>query len=196
MPSRALTTWQRTRRGRIEHLKALNDALRLPGPGRRWNTEQLNRSLVIAVTSEFQGFARDLHDVAVEVFVAEAARGNAALAAVIRGHLTDRQLSRGNAAPAVLDADFRGLGLALWPSLEAIDTSAPDWRYDLDRLNTARNAIAHADEAKLTALRAEGCTTRLLQVNRWLRTLDVLAPAMDEVTSAHLASLFGIARPW
>ena len=92
--------------------------MRVPGPGRKWNTDQLNRSLVLAVAAEFQGFARDLHDVCVDAFVAEAAPRNAALRTVLRAQLTEnRALDKWNATPGNLGADFGRFGIALWPDL-------------------------------------------------------------------------------
>lgn len=197
MPSAALASWQGLRRDRIRQLRSVHDAVRVPGPGRKWNTEQLNRALVLALAAEFQGFARDLHDLAADVFVTEAAHGNPTLARVLQRHLTvNRQLSRGNAQPGALGADFGRLGLELWDDLAANDQRATAWNRDLSRLNDARNAIAHAEEARLAALRAAGYPITLRQFILWRRALDGLASAMDDVTSSHLARLFSVARPW
>jgi hypothetical protein len=197
MASAALASWRGARRARIEQLKSAHDAVRVPGPGRKWNTEQLNRALVLVVMSEFQGFARDLHDLAVDVFVTRAADGNQPLGAVIRGHLTsDRKLSKGNANPGALGSDFGRLGLALWPALAAHHPAAPGWNHALESLNEARNAIAHADEARLLRLRSEGHPITLREIKRWRSTLDALSATLDAVVSRHLADLFAASAPW
>jgi hypothetical protein len=127
------------------------------GPGRRWRTEQLNWALVLRLAAEFQGFARDLHDLAVDEFVAVSARGDPALTGVLRALATrGRALDRGNAHPSALGDDYGRLGLTFWDALRTADHRARSWQDDLSALIRARNAIAHADEGALIKLRDEG----------------------------------------
>ena len=197
MASDALTAWLGPRRRRIGQLKTVHHAVRVPGPGRKWNTEQLNRALVLAVAAEFQGFARHLHDLAADEFALRAAAGRAALVPVLRGHLTTgRKLDVGNAQPSALGADFGRFGMTLWDELKSHRSRAHRWNHDLVKLNEARNAIAHADEPRLVTLRAEGYPITFHRINRWQATLDALARTMDDVTSRYLAALFATARPW
>jgi hypothetical protein len=55
-------TWASARTDRIKRLRAAHQTLGGTGPGRRWVTDELNHALILRLASEFQGFARDLHD--------------------------------------------------------------------------------------------------------------------------------------
>ena len=95
MPSVALVSWQTDRQQRIEELNAAHRAVGGRGPGRRWRTRQLNWAMTLRLAAEFQGFARDLHDLAVDHFATTASGGNTQLAGVLRERLTtNRQLDR------------------------------------------------------------------------------------------------------
>ncbi len=74
-----------------------------------------------------------------------------------------------------LGADFALLGMTLWAALEAANPRAATWNKALSALNEARNAIAHAEEGRLIALRADGYPMTLGTIRRWERTLDALA---------------------
>jgi hypothetical protein len=157
VPSTAYVAWFGQRRARIDQLLLAHQTMGGGGPGRRWHTEQLNWALTLRLAAEFQGFARELHDAAVDHLVVVVAGGNAGLATVLQaGMTTRRQLDRGNASPETLEEDYRRLGLRLWLDLQAASSRVPAWRANLAVLNETRNAIAHADESKLLALRGVG----------------------------------------
>lgn len=63
-------------------------------------------------------------------------------------------------------------------------------------LNAARNALAHADDAKLSALKASGCHIVLGTVRRWRRDTDVLASNLDVAVGDWLGQAFGRNSPW
>lgn len=189
--SKALATWRGVRQARLDRLAAAHLLVR--NPAHRLNPEYLNWAMLLAVASEFQGFARDLHDLAVDAFVAATAPGNARLAAVLHDRLVlGRALDTGNPQPDVLAADFGRLGMTFWKSLGG----DPQARASLATLLTARNAVAHADNAKIDTVRASGHRITVKTIVRWRRDLDTLAGAMDEAVARHHASLFGVARPW
>jgi hypothetical protein len=197
VPSAGYNAWTGPRRARIQELFTVHQTVGGAGRGRRWGTDQINNALVLRLAAEFQGYARDLHDLGVDHFVTVIAGGNQALSTVLRVRLTDgRLLDRGNANPGSLGNDFQRVGLLLWPALESVDARVSAWNKSLEALNAARNAIAHADEAKLAQLRAEGYPIVLKTVRSWHATLDSLAVAMDDVVSAYLAKLLGGGRPW
>jgi hypothetical protein len=197
MASSALEAWQIQRQRRIDELLAAHAIVGGSGPGRRWDTEQLNWALTLRVAGEFQGFARDLHDLAVDHFVTVVARGDDRLSLVLRLQLTEnRTLDRGNATPGAIGADYRRFGLSLWDALRSADYRAHLWNRKLELLNEARNAIAHANDAKLVALRERGYPIKLKTVRRWKDALDGLAATMDDVVSDYLDSLLGGGRPW
>ena len=190
--SKALAEWRDGRRERLDRLGVAHGvvrAARVP-----LNTEYLNWSLLLTLTSEFHGFTRDLHDLAVETFVRSAASGNARLAAVLSARLTEgRQIAKGNPHPDALTSDFGRLGLPLWDSL---GTDAAAWRLALATMMTARNAVAHADMPQLHAVRAQGTTLSVKTIKRWRQDLDGLAGAMDEAVAKHHAALFSVTPPW
>ncbi len=116
----------------------------------------MNEALVLRLAAEFQGFARDLHDLACDTFASWTAATRPVIESVVRTRLREaRSLDRGNAHPGSLGSDFGRFGLDLWSTLAARDPSSTVHNRSLDRLNAARNAVAHDDEAALAVLRAE-----------------------------------------
>jgi hypothetical protein len=197
VPSVAYLTWCGQRQDRIDQLLQAHRTLGGSGPGRRWRTEQVNWALTLRLAGEFQGFARDLHDLAIDHFVGVVAQANSPLESVLRARMTlNRQLNRGNAHPGSLGADFALLGMTLWGALETANPRAAIWNRELTALNEARNAIAHAEEGRLVALRADGYPITLGTIRRWRRSLDGLTETMDDVTSDYLDRLLGTGRPW
>jgi hypothetical protein len=158
----------------------------------------LNEALVLRLAAEFQAFTRDLHDQASDQFAAWVAPGSATVQTVVRRRLTEnRQLDRGNAHPASLGSDFGRFGFELWPALSARHRG-PTQRHNqsLERLNQARNAIAHGDEAPLVTLRAEGFPLVLTTFRRWRQDVEGLAANLDFEVAAQLGRLFGKPNPW
>ncbi|MEX1008549.1 MAG: hypothetical protein WD271_11970 [Acidimicrobiia bacterium] len=197
MPSTALTRYETDRRQRLDELLAAHRLVGGTGRGRRWRTQQLNNSLVLRLAAEFQGFARDLHDLAGDTFASWAAGGNTKLETVLRARLSEaRQLDRGNAHPGSLGSDFGRFGFELWPALAARDPRTASQQESLELLNEARNAIAHDDEARLAALEAQGNPITLRTFRAWQRDLDGLASTLDAEVAAHLGLLFQRATPW
>jgi len=127
-----------------------------------------------------------------DYFANVASGGNANLEQVLHQRLTARRsLDRGNARPETLTDDFALIGLPLWPALGQADRRSPLWKDSLDKLNQARNAIAHVDAARL-----QGLQVTLTVVRKWRRDLDHLATCMNDVVSAYLDQLLGQGRPW
>jgi hypothetical protein len=197
VPSAAYQAWFAQRQGRVDQLLLAHQSMGGSGRGRRWRTEQVNWALTFRLAGEFQGYARELHDLAVDHFVSVVARTNLPLANVIRTRMTfERKLDKGNAHPGSLGDDYGRLGLTLWPALEAADPRAAAWNRDLTALNEARNAIAHAEEGRLVVLRADGYPIALRTIRRWKKSLDGLVKTMDDVVSEYLDRLLGAGRPW
>ncbi len=197
MPSSSLSTWASARTDRVRRLRAAHQALGGTGPGRRWVTDELNQALILRLASEFQGFARDLHDEA-GLFVAECvAPGNLSVQDSLRIPYTfNRKLNQGNADPGTLGSDFGLFGIVLWAGLQArFQDRAKDWNYKLAALNMARNGIVHDDAAKVARVQADGWPFTLRSVDRWKAALDGLARGMDHVVSGQLKLVYGTS-PW
>jgi hypothetical protein len=195
--SSALNVWASTRAERLDRLRAAHVAVSGSGPGRRWQTEELNHSLVLRLASEFQGFARELHDETVSAVVTQVApRSPQVQLALQIPYTSGRRLDRGNADPGALGSDFGLFGLQLWPELDRRYLKrAPEWNRKLEALNKARNGLAHDDALRLAQVRAAGWPLTLGSVDKWRRALDGLTAAMDDVVAVHVGRLFG-ARPW
>jgi hypothetical protein len=197
MPSAALLEWNRTRAERLDELFDIHATIGGSGRGRRWRTQQINWSITLRLSGEFQGFARDLHTLASDQFASWACVGNAAATSVTAAALTrNRQLDRGNAQPSALGSDFGRLGLSFWTALSTRDQRTVVRQAHLERLNEARNAIAHSRQDELLKLEAAGYPITLPTLRRWRRTLGALATTMDLVLADHLATLFARGRPW
>ena len=197
MPSPALADWNGQRQNRITELLAAHATIGGPGRGRRWRTSQLNWALTLRLAGEFQGYARDLHSLAVTHFVGSVAQGNRRLGNVLQVQFTrNRDLDHKNATPASLGSDFGRLGLELWPVLRVASPHTQRWQDNLEALNKARNAIAHANQDDLDRLARDGYPIRLQTIMRWHRSLDRLAGTMDDVVADYLDGLLRTGRPW
>jgi hypothetical protein len=160
-------------------------------------TEELNQALILRLASEFQGFARDLHDEA-GVFVAgRLALGNQQLQDVLQlPYTVNRKLNQGNADPGTLGNDFGLFGLVLWAALQSrYPARAKGWNQKLAALNMARNGIVHDDGAKVARVQAEGWPLTLQSVDRWKSALDGLTQGIDRVVGGHLRLVYGT-QPW
>lgn len=108
-------TWAAARADRIKRLRAAHEAFGGTGPGRRWVTDELNHALILRLASEFQGFARDLHDEAGLFIARSLAPGNQQLQDSLRIPYTlHRKMNQGNADPGTLGNDFGLFGMVLW----------------------------------------------------------------------------------
>jgi hypothetical protein len=155
--------------------------------------------MTLALAAEFQGYCRDLHDLATDEFVQWTGQLNGPLQRVITVRLTDsRQLDRGNAHPGSLGSDFGRFGLQLWAELARRQPArAVRWNSALTALNDARNGIAHADAAKIAGLAKGGYPlSQLRTIQNWRRSLTGLVTTLDDVVADHLGRLFQVPKPW
>ena len=102
--------------------------------GRRYATRQINYAYAVLLSSQFQGFCRDLHtecaDFAVQS-VSPAALQSLLFDVLVR----DRLLDRGNPNPGNIGADFGRLGIRFWNDVYVIDARNQSRRALLDELN-------------------------------------------------------------
>lgn len=197
MTSLALRTWRDLRVRHLDDLLIAHRLVRGQAPGRRRRMAAVNAALVLRLAAEFQGFVRDLHDEACDVFVAWIAPGNTIVQQVTDGMLRfERALDRGNATPGAIGRDFGRLGLRIWGEMNVSDRRARGLNQSLERLIAVRNALAHADDAKLAALREMGCGVLLGTFHRWRRDLDELARMLDAEVGSWIGKAFNRESPW
>ena len=197
MTSAALDRWRTDRGALLDELFAAHLSLSGTGAGRRWTTGELNRALLLRLAAQFQGFAKDLHQETAVTFGSLSRPADPAIARVIAAGLqTNRELDRGNAQEASLASDFGRFGLRLWDEMESRHVRTPARRAHLNWLNTARNGLAHDDQAKVAKVVAAGYRIDFVGIRRWRSALDGLAGTMNDVLAAHLARLFETAPPW
>jgi hypothetical protein len=193
MPSLALQDWSGRRAAALDEIEHAHRSVGGTGPGRRYLTQQINQAYAMLLSSEFQGFCRDLHEDCVDPLVA--AIVSPALLAIYRGNLLfGRKLDTGNPNPGSIGSDFNRFGISFWPLVDADHPRNPQRRQALEELNRWRNAIAHS------AFTPDMCrggrpSLQLAEVQDWRRACDGLARSFDNVMHAHLLATTGVA-PW
>lgn len=154
MSSRAKFLWDTRSRERLDKLERIHAEVRGPGPGRRWYTSELNRSLFVALVAQFQFYCRTLHDQAVDVYVSEA---DTRMALLLRRLMTDgRKLDMQNPRGGVLGSDFAKVGLALYPALKQSGAKVESDLKRLEILIDLRNAVTHGNDGEVKDLEAGG----------------------------------------
>lgn len=197
MSSVALERWHRERAARLLELVTAQQRLGVTGADPSVAAQQLNWALVLQLSAEFQGFARDLHAHGAETFALWTAGGNSELESILGPLLVRRlQIDRGNATPDSLAEAFGRFGLEWWPALRARDQETFVWEQALRELNAARNAIAHSQLGEIDRLREAGLPLTLATFQRWHAALDGMAGTMDRVLADHLAAVFARPAPW
>ena len=186
--------WRTQRVDRLNELEEVHRRIAGTAPGRKWLTEELDRSYVVVLASQFQGFCRDLHSEAVAVVAAQAP---ALMQGILESSFTLRRyLDRGNPTPGNIGSDFARFGFDFWDAVYARDARNGRRRELLDQVMIWRNAIAHdspvpqGDRPKIV-----GTSPTLTWGRRWRRGLSALAPSFDRVLAARLQALVGN-QPW
>ena len=180
------------RRAELDQLESAHGLVGGTARGRRFATQQINHAYAVLLSSQFQGFCRDLHSECA-VSLAGAVTPTAYEAILRTEFLQNRKLDKGNPNPGNIGTDFNRLGLNFWDDVKAYDARNNGRRIRLQRLNDWRNAIAHQDfdPAKLG-----GTTTlRLDTIRSWRSACDGLAASFDAVMRTHLILYTG-APPW
>lgn len=141
-PSEPLKRWRGSRANTIAVLASGHAQVgKVTGPGRPLDVSKpLAHAYVIAVLGEFQGFVRDLHDLAVERLVAGSGATASFVPLLIDGVTAGRGIDRGNATHATIRSDFARLGLNPF----TIGTHNPRWATgDADAFNPPRPTPQH-----------------------------------------------------
>lgn len=188
MPSAALAHWNTTRLKALDEIERAHGAVGGTGRGRRHATLQVNYAYAVLLSSQFQGFCRDLHTDALDFIVANTsppAVANTLQVVLARG----RKIDAGNPNPGNLGSDFARLGVALWPEVARIDARKDDRLAALETLSTWRNAIAHQDWSRV------GPDLRLATVRAWRSVCHGLARSFDAALRSYLQRVVGT-PPW
>lgn len=192
MPSLSFQNWDTVRRSALDEIENAHRGVGGATRGRRYATQQINQAYAVLLSSQFQGYCRDLHSECVG-YLAGAVQP-ATFEAILRTEFVqNRKLDTGNPNPGNIGSDFNRLGLTFWSKVVTEDAQNAERRVRLESLNLWRNAIAHQDfdPAKLG-----GTTTlRLQTVRSWRQASEQLAVSFDAVMRTHLAVLTGT-PPW
>jgi hypothetical protein len=70
MPSAALENWLAARAGALDEIEHAHRSVGGTGPGRRYVTQHINQAYAVLLSSQFQGFCRDLHEECADHLVA------------------------------------------------------------------------------------------------------------------------------
>lgn len=192
MPSASLRKWMSERIVSLDEIENAHVMVGGSERGRRYATQQINQAYVMLLSSQFQGFCRDLHTECIDHLsqgIVPVIRQEIVRAELMR----DRKLDKGNPNPGNIGSDFGRLGLLFWTVVKANNERNENRQTRLALLNEWRNAIAHQD---FNPARLGGSVTvRLQQVQSWRRACHALAQSFDEVMRVHLHGVTGTS-PW
>lgn len=205
-PSFPLQRWRTDRRAAIDTLAEAHAHIgELDGPGRPLEVGRpVAHSYIVRVIAEFQAFARDLHDLAIQAIVDGSAASPNFRALLTSAAREGRGIDRGNAGLRTLQSDFRRLGLqglqgeiqqrdGYWKGDDAHHRRGDKAYYeDLIKL---RNAIAHGNQHDLDELRQHEVRDTVSWARDRLPGLDRMARAMDRAVWDHLRTATGN-EPW
>ena len=143
MPSASLQTWHTLRSAALDELLAAHTSLGGTGPGRRYATQQINQAYAILLSSQFQGYCRDLHDECADYFVQSIP--SVLLQKALQSLLFSKSQTgpRGNPNPGNIRADYNRYELTFWENVRNLDSRNRSRLSRLEELNRWRNAIAH-----------------------------------------------------
>jgi hypothetical protein len=182
--SAPLRAWRGRRRALLDRLAA------------GASSEPLVEGYVVRVVAEFQGFARDLHDLGALRLVELASARQRHVEPLTRAATLGRRLDATNPTLETLTRDFARLGL------EKLDVrlarSVPEWpdvRRDLRLLLSLRNAIAHGDRRTRDSLSKGGANMTVAWIGIMRTRLDAVATATDYLLWNELRRTYG-REPW
>ena len=193
--SKAKAVWDTECTGRLDQLERIHADARGTRRGRRWETEQLNRSLFVALVGQFQVYCRELHDEAISEYLAQAnPRQVDALRRLLRRR---RDLDTRNPRRESLGNDFGRMGLKLIPALQNRYGRAGQDLARLELLVDFRNAVVHGNESEVHSLtRKRPIAATLRSYHLFRSTCDRLVRRLDAVVAAELAAELQISQPW
>lgn len=189
MPSESLRRWNGERSLALDEIADAHASVGGSERGRRYATQQINYAYATILSSQFQGFCRDLHSESIDYLVTVVP---AAFQDALRVEfLLNRTLDCGNPHPGAIGSDFNRLGVDFWAEVYKLHASNNRRRELLQELIKWRNAIAHQD---FNAVGTDP-TLHLAKVRSWRSAVNALTRFFDRVMRSYLGALIG-APPW
>jgi hypothetical protein len=193
MPSLALERWRTNRAGSLDEIENLHRSVGAAGPRRRSTTQQLKQAYTLLLSSEFQGFCRDLHTECARA-VAHILPSGDLQTLMSEGLLLGRRLNTGNPNSGNIGADFNRFDISFWTLLEAAHPRNPRRKVLLEQMNRWRNAIAH-NTFDPAMLRSGRLVLSWGEVRRWRKACNGLVWWFDQVMQSRLQTITGM-KPW
>jgi hypothetical protein len=189
MPSQSLQQWLTVRTNELDEMENAHRSIGGIHRGRRYATRQVNHAYTVLLSSQFQGFCRDLHTECSGIIVASI-QPPTLRPFMEEGFLRDRKLDKGNPNPGNIGSDYDRFAVTLWADLYALNPRNRERRVALEELNDWRNAISHQDFTRTGV-----STIQLPKVRSWRAACSNLAYSMDTVLRLHLSRTLGTV-PW
>src|ERR1700684_508260 len=118
MPSQSLQQWTEARSIALAEIANAHAQVGGSQRGRRFATQQINYAYATLLSSQFQGFCRDLHSESIDHIVGLVP---AKLQTFLRAEfLFSRSLDRQNPQPGAIGSDFNRLGVDFWTAIYAM----------------------------------------------------------------------------
>jgi hypothetical protein len=193
MPSLALLRWRTERTASLSEIENVYRSVESAGHRTRSTMQQLNQAYALLLSSEFQGFCRDLHTECAAA-IARILPSTDLQNLMRDGLLLGRKLDAGNPNPGNIGADFNRFDLSFWPLVDAAHPRNARRKTLLEQMNRWRNAIAH-NAFEPDMLRRGRSVLSRGEVQRWRRACDGLARWFDRVLQSRLRVVTGT-NPW
>ena len=120
MASKSLHTWKTVRQAALDELEAAHRGIGGTGRGRRYATQQINQAYAMLLSSQFQGYCRDLHSECAAFFVQSVPVVDVQKA-LLNILLENRKLDKGNPSSGNIGADYNRFGLLFWDAVKNLD---------------------------------------------------------------------------
>lgn len=170
-----------------------------PGAGRPLSRggDHIAHAFIVRMYAEFQGFVRELHDIAVIAFVRGSEVAVTHRAPIIHAATDGRRLDLGNAGLQVIKQDFRRIGLSsLGGQLANLNPRHVDDKARYEELTELRNALAHGNADQLRALRAKNIKPTMTWGRSTRSSLNRMARALDRSVWDHVVAAYPNLDPW
>ena len=189
MVSTALIRWQTSRSAALDRLILARETALIANSDPALPNE-LTHVLITRLAAEFQGFCRDLHDEATNIFV-ENSHIKPNLVEIYKTALVSKRLLEyGNANWRNIGSDFVRIGFPVGVVEFASQLSRKP-SHTLGELIAARNAIVHSDQTKIDSLNPPAEFSTFTQ---WRAEVDQLAVVLDYELIQYLAKTVAISN--